>query len=253
MTIHTDQEHKKVLIAGDTHGNSQELEELFQDAQIEGATAIIQCGDFGYGWRFRDNLCTFSVLASKLSSKYNIDLYFLDGNHENFDALYELPISPETGLRPIMAGVTHLPRGSTLKLGNKTFRAFGGANSTDRENRVEGLSWWEQETITDDDVNKAIEAGVADVFLSHDCPDGIQPNAGLWRKREEWGAEIGAQSIANQRKVRIALDASNAPLALHGHLHHSYIDKLDNEAKTTVIGLDKDGGQYNYYILDVRD
>ena len=253
MTKSHDRTHTKALIAGDTHGNPRELYELFSEAQKAGATAIIQCGDFGYGWHFQDNICSFSLLASNLSEGYDIDFYFLDGNHENFDALYQLPIDRQTGLRSVLRGVTHLPRGSTLKLGSKTFRAFGGANSTDRSERTEGLSWWAQELITDEDVDKAIVAGEADVFLSHDCPDGIQPNAGLYRKRQEWGEEIGAQSIANQQRVRKALDASKAPIAFHGHLHHSYQDRLDNEANTTVIGLDQDGAENNYYILDLSN
>jgi predicted phosphodiesterase len=243
-----------VLLAGDTHGDFYELGELFRHAAENGAEAIIQCGDFGYGWRFtQEGLCAFSTHASELATHYNIHLYFLDGNHENFDALYSLPIDRETGLRPVLKGVTHLPRASTLRIGNTTFRAMGGAYSTDKGYRVEGLSWWEQETITDQDVENALLAGQADVFLSHDAPYGVVETAGLRRKTVEWGLEGAERSIANQRKVRKALDASGARLAFHGHLHQAYECWLDNgtDHGVRVVGLDRDGEVENYRLLAV--
>ena len=236
-----------VLLAGDTHGDTDTLAVLFADAALAGATAIIQCGDFGYGWRFQDGICGFSAYASELANLYEIDLYFVDGNHENFDSLYSLPIDCKTGLRPVLSRVTHIPRGATLKIGNTTFRGMGGAYSTDIGYRVDGVSWWKQETITNEDLEKAFEAGPADVFLSHDAPFGVIETAGMRRKTVEWGEEAGALSVANQRKVRQALDASGATLAFHGHLHQSYECYLDNG--TRVIGLDRDGTDDNFTLL----
>ena len=237
-----------VLLAGDTHGNVNELKQLFKDAKALGAKTIIQCGDYGFGWSIgEDGLCDFSVLTSAMAEKTGIEFYWLDGNHENFDMLYKLPIDRATGLRPIVNHVTHLPRGSSLKIGNTTFRAFGGAYSVDKAYRTKGRSWWPQETCTEEDVEKAITAGPADVFLSHDAPRGVQDTAGLRRKLVEWGVEAAEISISNQEKVRRALDASGAQLAFHGHLHHSYECTLDTGVR--VIGLDRDDKPENTMLL----
>lgn len=241
-----------VMLAGDTHGNPNELRNLFSEAHALGVKTIIQCGDYGFGWSTgEDGICDFSVLTSVMAEKTGIEFYWLDGNHENFDELEKLPIDRATGLRPIVNHVTHLPRGSSLTIGNTTFRAFGGAYSVDKAYRTPHRSWWVQETCTEDDVQKAIEAGSADVFLSHDAPRGVQDTAGLRRKLVEWGAEAAEMSITNQEKVRRALDASGASLAFHGHLHHSYECWIDNgtDNGVRVIGLDRDEKENNTFIL----
>jgi predicted phosphodiesterase len=237
-----------VLLAGDTHGNPTALRDIFYDAVTMGAKTIIQCGDFGFGWSMdKDDICQFSLLASLLSEEYDIDFYWLDGNHENYDKLEVLPIDPVTGLRPILSRVTHLPRGSTLKIGNTTFRAFGGAHSVDKYHRTMGISWWPQELITDDDVEKALSAGPADIFLSHDAPLGVQNVENLTAKLTHWGREATEKSLANQERVREALDASGATVAFHGHLHQSYERVLDTG--TRVIGLNRDEEHNNTYIV----
>ena len=195
-----------VLLAGDTHGDSAALGEIFFQAFEIGAKAIIQLGDFGFGWSMgKDGICNFSRLASGMSQETGIPLYWLDGNHEAFPRLDQLPVDPITGLRPILNGVTHLPRGSTMKIGNTTFRAFGGAYSVDIDYRTKGLSWWPEETCTEEDVENAIVAGPADIFLSHDCPAGVQDTEGLRRKLVEWGPHAANMSIINQEKVRCAM------------------------------------------------
>jgi hypothetical protein len=241
----------KVLLAGDTHGDIITLEDLFSKAAKLGAKAIIQCGDFGFGWRWTLNdECLFSTEASLLAQQYDVDFYWLDGNHENYDALYAIPLD-ENGLRPIAPRVTHLPRGSTLTLGNTKFRAFGGAYSTDIDHRVPHKSWWEQETITEADLAKSIEAGSADVFLSHDAPDGVAWTAGLRRKLVEWGPRHAEKSLINQQYVRQALLASGAKKAFHGHLHQSYECLLDGDSDIVVRGLDRDGTINNDFVLEV--
>lgn len=241
---------QKVLLVGDTHGNTTALRHAFYDAQQVGATTIIQLGDFGFGWSMgEDGLCDFSVIAHDLAQRGGIDFYWLDGNHENFDELYKLPIDPQTGLRPVLGRVTHLPRGSTLKVGNTTFRAFGGACSVDKGYRHEGTSWWKQETITDAELEFALRQPTVDVFLSHDAPEGVQDVENLTIKLTQWGTEAAHNSIANQKRVRKALDASGATKAFHGHLHQRYEFTLDNGVVVT--GINRDETDTNTYVLEV--
>ena len=248
MTTHTDP--KLVVLAGDTHGNPEALRQIFQEAHEVGAVAIIQCGDYGFGWSSDENgVDDYAYLTDQMCERTGIPFYWLDGNHENFDKLYTLPIDPETGLRPVLGRVTHLPRGSSLTIGNTTFRAFGGAHSVDKGHRTEGRSWWAQEMATEEDVQVAIEAGEADVFLSHDAPMGVQDIKNLTIKLTRWGQEASEKSLINQERVRRALDASGAKRAFHGHIHQRYEFELDTGVLVTGLNRDEENG--NTYIIVV--
>ncbi len=62
-------------------------------AAKKGATTIIQVGDFGI-WPNDKGVVKFLSIEETLA-KYNINLYFIDGNHENFDWLYAQPVSED--------------------------------------------------------------------------------------------------------------------------------------------------------------
>jgi len=245
----TDNKGVRVLMLGDIHGDPSALQKAFSKARWSDCVAIVQCGDFGYGWSIgADDKCDFSMLASEMSQETGIPLYWVDGNHENFDHLLQQPLD-ENGLRPIADGVTHLPRGSTLTIDGVRFRAFGGAYSVDIDYREPHVSWWPQETITDDDVAVALAAGPADVFISHDAPTGVQDTEGLRRKLADWGKDAAQKSIENQNRVREALLASGAMRAYHGHLHQSYDCFLDHaEGWIKVTGLNRDNQMNNFEV-----
>ena len=93
---------------------------------------MIVCSDFGCVWNGDksddpqlDRLETlpFTVL-------------FIDGNHENFDALSEYPVEQWRGgkVRKIRPHVMHLMRGQAFELQGCTFFAMGGAQSHDIAN-----------------------------------------------------------------------------------------------------------------------
>jgi hypothetical protein len=236
----------KVLLCGDLHGNWRSLQQAFSQAFHRGCEAIVQVGDFGFGWALdEEGRCAFSMRASEYAQESGVHLYWIDGNHENFDLLDTMP-RDENGHVQIAPGVTYLSRGSNLVIGNTTFRAFGGAYSVDVGYRTIHKSWWPQETVTDEDVQRSIDNGPADIFLSHDAPTGVQDTAGLRRKLSEWGPVAAERSMENQRRVRAALDASGAQTAYHGHLHQSYACFLDNGVRVQGLNRDDDFGQFEF-------
>ena len=90
---------------------------------------MIVCGDFGCVWNGdksddpqldRLEALPFTVL-------------FVDGNHENFDALNEHPLEQWHGGRvnKIRPHVIHLMRGQAFELQGCTFFTMGGAQSHD--------------------------------------------------------------------------------------------------------------------------
>ena len=166
----------KFAVAGDEHGNKHQFEKDADFAYGEGCDFIFVVGDFGYGWKIRDDdVDDFSEFAGRVSP---IPVIWLDGNHENFDHLYlksNVPFTP-TEVAP---NCWHTPRGTILNLAGRPVVAFGGAISVDRQTmpRVEGVSWWHQEAITYGEVERfrehwdASAFSMADVLLSHEAPD----------------------------------------------------------------------------------
>jgi len=211
-----------VMLLGDTHGNPDALLAAFNRAYNLGVEAIIQLGDFGFGWQVgEDDICDFSYLTGSMVEKTGIPFYWLDGNHENFDRLYALPLN-EAGHRPILEGVTHLPRGSVIKFGETTFMAFGGAYSVDKPNRQEGKSWWKQETASQEDIDRALSAGKVDILLTHDAPWGVQTEADYIWLEKTFGNDAVVFSQANQRVLTAVLESCKAKEVYHGHLHRAY-------------------------------
>lgn len=211
-----------VMLLGDTHGNPDALLHAFDRAHSQKVDAIIQLGDYGFGWRVgEDGICDYSYLTAAMVEKTGIPFYWLDGNHENFDRLYKLPLN-EAGHRPILEGVTHLPRGSVITFGETTFMAFGGAYSVDKPSRKVGKSWWKQETADQEDIDRALSAGKADILLTHDAPWGTQTEADFAWLENAFGHDAVVFSQANQRVLTAVLESCGAKEVYHGHLHRNY-------------------------------
>ena len=102
---------------------------------------------------------------------YNFNLYFIDGNHERFPILNALE-EDENQMGYISEHIRHLKRGRVYNIQGKKILTIGGADSIDKFRRIEGLSWWKDEAITDEDVAR-VEPGYYDYVLTHCCPSHI--------------------------------------------------------------------------------
>lgn len=138
-------------IVGDTHGDLNF--KVFFKARKAGYKNIFICGDFGYIW---DGSEKENRRLDYLSS-IGLNIYWIDGNHENFDLLEKYPVVNFNGgkAHKIRDNIYHLMRGEIFTFGDKKILAFGGANSTDKHLRKEGKSWWHQEVPSDLDKNNA--------------------------------------------------------------------------------------------------
>lgn len=160
-----------IRITGDTHGDRVRMEQLLSD--MKPGDTLIVCGDFGF--LFLDNDAEGAYLDRMEAS--GVTVCFVDGNHENFDAIYAYPVSERCGgrvhcLRP---HVWHLMRGEIFTFEGHTFFVFGGAYSMDRARREEHVSWWREEIPTGDEYRRATEnllryGGRVDCVLTHTAP-----------------------------------------------------------------------------------
>lgn len=145
-----------IFITGDTHGHF-DVEKIFSfyqnfsEKKLTKDDYLIIAGDFGFIWDEQ-----YDKDIEKLG-EFNLTFLFVDGNHENFDIINEMPVSEWHGgkVHRFSDNVIHLMRGQVFELdGNKVF-TFGGAESVDKDGREEGTSWWPTEVPTEAEFGEA--------------------------------------------------------------------------------------------------
>lgn len=106
---------------------------------------------------------------------------FVDGNHENFARLSELPEEEWRGGRVhrVSESVLHLMRGQVFEIDGRSFFTMGGAASHDRQFRKEGRSWWPEELPSEEELARADAAldgcgRRVDYVLTHCAPTLVQ-------------------------------------------------------------------------------
>ena len=138
-------------VTGDTHGDF--TLERFYNAKAKELDVLIVCGDFGYVWygNNRENERLDKI------NKLGITVLFVAGNHENYDLLksYETVEIFGGKAKKIRNNIYQLLTGEIYDIDNKTFLALGGAESIDKDLRIKGLSWWEEEIPTAEEIQNA--------------------------------------------------------------------------------------------------
>jgi Icc-related predicted phosphoesterase len=199
----------RLLVAGDVHGNIAWIRTLCDFAVEHGCSAILQLGDFGYWPHYPDGV-RFMAQVGKHARRTGVSIYWIDGNHENHDALSALDVSD--GFVAVGERCFYIPRGHRWTWSGVRFGALGGAFSIDWRDRKPGTSWWPEEVTTPADVERLGTAPL-DVLVTHEAPAGV-PLEGY---RLPAGDAIRAQQV--RQCVRAATEATRPKLVLHGHWH----------------------------------
>lgn len=235
----------RILVAGDTHGNLGEMRRLFARAGDHGCHAIMVCGDFGIWPGIHGEI--FQRDTNLMAEENDIDVYFVDGNHEDFDQLYAIDDFNDEGFRVVREHIFHAPRGHLWEWAGKKLGALGGAVSIDREWRVPGKSWWPQENITEADIEKSLKLPARlDVLFTHDT----LVNAPFGKRLKP-----DLDSVANRQRVTYVVQNIAPKLMFHGHMHDDYHFWYPGDwpggRVTEVFGLECDGMLMNWAVLDL--
>ncbi len=167
-------------ITGDTHGTT-DWEKLNttnfpeQKYMSDYYDFLIILGDFGGIWDGAEQ----DRYVLKAYNQRPFTTLFIDGNHENHDLLDQYPIEEWNGgkVHKISDRVIHLMRGQVYNIFGTTFFTMGGAESTDKEYRKEGESWWAREMPSDEEYEEALRNlekvnFEVDIVLTHCAPEG---------------------------------------------------------------------------------
>lgn len=235
---------RRVMFAGDWHGNTDWAVHCIALAGLERVDAIVQLGDFGI-WPGVSGQRYLDVLEMALTVE-GLTLYFLDGNHEDFPQLQAFPVGGD-GLGVVRPHIRHLPRGHRWSWANLSFLALGGATSLDRDIRLEGRDWWPAEAITAAQAERAMAGGHADIMLTHDAPHDVEI-PGL---SAGWSPTALRAADRHRQLLSTVVDVVDPEFLLHGHFHSFHKTMRSNG--TMVIGLGTDGEARNTMVWDLQD
>lgn len=140
---------ERVVACGDWHGTagwarmmSRALRTLAPDV-----TTMLHLGD----WQMPP------AEVDDVFAEISIDtIYVTLGTHDRWGEITPLlDKHPESAAR--VSEITWLlPRPARLTIGGREVLSLGGAASVDRQSRIEGLTWWPDEAITDGHIAAAI-------------------------------------------------------------------------------------------------
>lgn len=178
-SINLGEGHPKIYVTGDTHGdidwNKLTTRRFPPQQSLTKEDFVIILGDMGCIWG-NDNRDKY---IQKNYNDRNFTTLFIDGNHENHDALNSFPVETWNGgkIHRISDSIIHLMRGQVFTIGGKTFFTMGGAESTDRVYRTEGISWWASEMPSEEEYAEAMDNlqkhdFKVDYVLTHCAPEG---------------------------------------------------------------------------------
>ncbi len=205
-----------IIYLGDIHGRLDVFHKL--RSVVTDQDIIIQVGDFG--------IDTGDILRGwnrVFGINFPCPVYFIDGNHENFDTIDAWGKNEVT---EVANGLFYIPRGMVMKINGQRMGFLGGGPSIDKYWRVEGQSWWPQELITDEDVDRLlINAGSEplDVLVTHAAPTEVNLRHFGRLDLREWYLPNGWQDYCSA-KVEFVIEFLKPKLHVCGHMHRSIRD-----------------------------
>ena len=176
----------RLFATGDVHGDFDNKKiisfaNLMKD-ELTPDDYLVVCGDFGILWDNGEN----DEYYKSLYNKFPCTILWVDGNHENFDLLYNYPVVSWMGgnIHIISQNILHLMRGEvfTLPINGKSsinFFTFGGAKSSDRGyNTGMNECWWPQELPTAEEIHNGKKnlkncGNKVDFIFTHEAPQSV--------------------------------------------------------------------------------
>lgn len=169
-----------IKVTGDTHGDKFRLLEYNRiHKENKDFDVLLICGDFGFLW---NNSQQEKDFLDRIEKDFNFEIWFVDGNHENFPLIYSFPVEEWNGgkIHRVRNNIIHLMRGEVYTINGKKIFTMGGAYSIDKAWRIEGKSWWKEEFPSQEEIDNAItnlinEKFNVDYVFTHTAPNTIIP------------------------------------------------------------------------------
>lgn len=216
-------------VVGDVHGSLPALQHAVSRTLRAGLRTLVQVGDF---WLYENAVVLHkldrmvaTIARNSGLSPGEFQIYFADGNHEDFDVL-----DPDAD-EPVRMSehLTYVPRGLSLEIEGTKVGFLGGAESIDRDARTHGSDWWPAERMTYGQFLRAYEEmGEVDVLITHDTTHSVFRALAARSGHAEAKVEVG-----HFERESIGEVISKVRPRWHVHGHHHTFGVFDHEAAGT--------------------
>ena len=195
-----------ITIIGDVHGKFDKYIELTKQYPY-----TVQLGDMGFNY-------------SKLYSLDHNYHRFFKGNHDNHD------IQDENN-PPCWLGEY-----GNIRLNNVNFFYISGAWSIDHKQRQKyeplwGKTWWENEELSYDTLNKAIDLYTKcqpQIMLSHECPQEVVRYVTNPEVTRDFGYSGQVIRTRTNQALQACFDVWQPKVWVFGHFHTKFHRKINN-------------------------
>lgn len=219
----------RLLVTGDTHRtvDIKKLVKLANTYKLTKEDYVVILGDFGAIWE---------VYGSKENEDY-LQMYedmpwttlWVDGNHENFDAIEQYLVEDWNGgkIHRVSPTVIHLMRGQVFTICDKKIFTMGGGTSIDKHLRQNHISWWKQEIPNTKEFNTAIDNLKAndnkvDLIFTHSCSRDIERK--IYSGNLKYPDELNGFFEFLKEDIKVEYE--------HWYFGHHHIDKDIDEKHT---------------------
>lgn len=165
-----------IYITGDIHADISRFKNPAL-RKLRKQDALIICGDFGFIW---DGSKKEKKLLRKIG-KLPYNVLFVEGSHENYDLLEKYEVSEWCGgkTRQISGRLRQLMRGQIYEIAEKTVFTFGGGQSDDTYELVEGQNWWQREIPNEEELAEGLEnlekaGNTVDFVVTYEPPSSLR-------------------------------------------------------------------------------
>jgi hypothetical protein len=230
---------------GDIHGKWEVVKHYFELYSISNIN-LVQVGDFGVGYKKKDEESQLLNELSLFLKEKNSFLYVIRGNHDN-------PSYFQKELIDTYTNIILLEDYTVLKNGNHSVLCVGGAVSIDRRLSKErsliiGRNlWWEGENFNYDEekLNIILDNHSIDIVVTHYSPKLFYPQ-GFNHLVMSYAQndDLLIQDLSNERNLLQNLydklfEKTSPKYWFYGHFHNSNREIIDEKINAILLNIDE--------------
>ena len=212
----------RLFLTGDCH-QSLDIDKLINlytiyakdnsfNLKLDREDIVVILGDAGFVWNnsFEEKSIRHWISDCPWTT------FCVQGNHENFSLINKFPTELYKGglVKKIAKNLYYGITGEVYSFNGRRCLVVNGADSIDKEYRIEGLSWWPQETIMEADIDNILSKNPKiNYIFSHTGGGDICRALGFNPTVSDWQLDKVLENIPHKRHFC-------------GHYH---VDKVINE------------------------
>lgn len=187
----------------------------------------------------------FSKPLPEINESITSKMYILGDELDDDNAYKYMHMTIEGYLTSeLFPNILLIPRGFVWNIDGTTYASLGGGGSIDICARLRGRSWWEEEAVSREQVDR-FEAMVknyqhpeVDVMFVHDLPRSVVEEMTRTWQPLNLPSDVKAYTDSVQHNIEDAVRRINPKLLVGGHMHTRYSGKMDNGTQVEVLHRD---------------